>query len=45
MSGLIDASAIPENERLNIQQSKKTRRGSRNRGNQFAFYHIMFTDC
>ncbi len=39
MSGLIDASGIPENERQNIQQSKKSRRGSRNKDEVEAFHY------
>lgn len=40
ISGLIDASAIPENERNNIQQTKKIRRGSKNRDEVQAFEYI-----
>lgn len=40
ISGLIDAQAIPENERLNAQVTKKSRRGSRNRDEVEAWEYI-----
>eukprot|EP01031_Cornospumella_fuschlensis_P024478 gene24478-29584_t len=40
ITGLIDALAIPENERINTQSNKKTRRGSRNRDEVEAFDYL-----